>query len=183
MSNPSEGINIVLVGFMGAGKSTIGRELERLGGFRLVDLDAEIVRRTGRSIPEIFAAEGEERFRDYENEALRALTGVHRAVIATGGGIIGREENWQVMRELGPVVYLRAGWSTLRRRLAGSEGRPLAAPGQDMSRVEDLWRRRLPLYENADICIDTDDLDASGVARAILRQIEEQEGRRKCSKN
>lgn len=168
MSNRSEGDNLVLVGFMGAGKSTVGRELERLGGFRLVDLDALIVDLAGRSIPEIFASEGEEQFREYEAAALRSLDGAHRAVIATGGGIVGRAENWPVMRRLGPVVYLRATWATLQQRLAGSKGRPLADAGQELSRVEELWRRRLPLYEKADICVDTDGLTASAVARIVL---------------
>jgi shikimate kinase len=93
-------------------------------------------------------------------------------VIATAGGVIGREENWEVMRRLGPVVYLRAAWPTLRQRLAGSQGRPLADAGQELRQVEDLWRRRLPLYEQADIRIDTDEFTAAEVAKAILRQFD-----------
>lgn len=176
MSSRSEGDNIVLIGFMGAGKSTVARELERLGGFRLIDLDMVIVQQAGRSIPEIFATEGEGRFRDYETTALRSLLGAHRTVIATGGGVIGREENWEAMRRLGPVVYLRAAWSTLRLRLAGSQGRPLADAGQELRQVEDLWRRRLPLYEQADIRIDTDEFTAAEVAKAILRQFDQRHG-------
>lgn len=177
MSRPSKTVNIVLIGFMGAGKSTVARELERLGDFCLVDLDALIVARTGRSIPDIFADEGEERFRDHESAALRSLAGAQGGVIATGGGIIGREENWQLMRELGPVVYLRASWATLSRRLAGSQGRPLADSGQQRQQVEALWRRRLPLYEQADLCIDTDALSAAEVAREILRYLDGREGK------
>jgi shikimate kinase len=177
MSSRSETDNIVLIGFMGAGKSTVARELERLGDFSLIDLDSLIVQQAGRSIPEIFAGEGEERFRDYEAAALRSLAGARRLVIATGGGIVGREENWQAMHRLGPVVYLRASWPTLSRRLAGSQGRPLADAGQHQQQVEDLWRRRLPLYEQADLCIDTDDLDAAEVAKKILHYIEERQGK------
>lgn len=172
MSRRSEGDNIILVGFMGAGKSTVGRELERLGGFHLIDLDSVIVQQAGRSIPEIFATEGEDRFRDYEAAALRSLGGRHHSVIATGGGVVGREENWTVMRRLGTVVYLRAAWPALRQRLAGSQGRPLADAGQELGQVEDLWRRRLPLYERADFGVDTDALSATEVARAILKQID-----------
>lgn len=172
MYSRSKGDNVILIGFMGAGKSTVGRELERLGGFRLIDLDAVIVHLAGRSIPEIFADEGEERFREYETAALRSLDGDHRTAIATGGGVIGREENWTLMRSLGPVVYLRADWQTLRRRLAGSQGRPLADAGQDSAQVEALWRKRLPQYERADIIVDTDRLDSTQVAQTILRQLE-----------
>jgi len=161
---------------MGAGKSTVGRELERLGGFRLVDLDAVVVEQTGRSIPEIFSAEGEASFRDYEAAALRSLAGVNGMVIATGGGIIGREENWQAMRQLGLVVYLRASWATLSQRLAGSQGRPLADAGQQRQQVEALWRQRLPLYEQADLCIDTDELSVTEVARMILQCLDNERG-------
>jgi shikimate kinase len=180
MSSRSEGDNIVLIGFMGAGKSTVGRELERLGGFRMVDLDSVVVQLAGRSIPEIFATEGEERFRDYETSALRSLVGVRRTVIATGGGIIGREENWKVMHRLGFLVYLRASWATLRQRLAGSQGRPLADLGQELRQVEELWLRRLPLYERSDISVDTDELNAAGVAMAILQKMERREGKNQC---
>lgn len=180
MSRRSEGDNIVLIGFMGAGKSTVGRELERLSDFRLVDLDTLIVQQAGQSIPEIFATEGEEGFRDYEASALRSLVGVHRTVIATGGGIIGREENWAVIRRLGPVVYLRATWTTLRLRLAASQGRPLADSGRELTEVEELWRRRLPFYERADISIDTDGLNATEVAKIIVQQIDRRQGNRQC---
>lgn len=177
MSSRSEGDNLILVGFMGVGKSTVGRELERLGGLCLIDLDSVIVQFAGHSIPEIFATEGEERFRDYEAAALRSLVGVRRMVIATGGGIIGREENWKVMHQLGPIVYLRAAWVTLRKRLVGSQGRPLADAGLELRQVEELWRRRLPLYEQADISVDTDDLNATEVAMAILQKIGRREGK------
>jgi shikimate kinase len=177
MSSRSEGDNLILVGFMGVGKSTVGRELERLGGLCLIDLDSVIVQLAGHSIPEIFATEGEERFRDYEAAALRSLVGVRRMVIATGGGIIGREENWKVMHQLGPIVYLRAAWVTLRKRLVGSQGRPLADAGLELRQVEELWRRRLPLYEQADISVDTDDLNATEVAMAILQKIGRREGK------
>lgn len=176
MSLASETTNIVLIGFMGAGKSTVARELERFGGFVLIDLDMLIVEQAGRSITEIFAAEGEERFRDYEAAALRSLAGRQGMVIATGGGIIGRVENWRMMRQLGPVVYLRASWDTLGRRLAGSQGRPLADSGQPRQQVEALWRQRVPFYEQADLCIDTDDLSAAEVARMILRYLKENQG-------
>lgn len=173
---PSKGNNIVLIGFMGAGKSTVARELGRLAGFRTMDLDAEIVRLQGRSIPEIFAEEGEAAFRNYEEQALRSLSSLRETVIATGGGVIGRAENWVAMRRLGPVVYLRARWETLRARIENGEGRPLAARGRDMERVRTLWETRLPLYAQADLAVDTDECSATEVARTVLQRIKE-EGR------
>lgn len=170
MCKTSEPANIVLVGFMGAGKSTVGCELERIGGLQLVDLDEIIVRQCGRTIPEIFRSEGEVAFRAYETAALRSLAGIRRSVVATGGGAVGSEANWQAMRALGPVVYLRAGWPVLRQRLAGEEGRPLV-DGRDWERVEALWRQRLPLYERADLIIDADELSAVQVARSILQRL------------
>jgi 3-dehydroquinate synthase len=170
MCSASEPGNIVLVGFMGAGKSTVARELHRLGGLTVVDLDELIVSRSGRSIPEIFHEEGEQGFRNRESEALKSLSGCRGTVIATGGGVVGREENWAVMRALGKVVYLRAGWPTLQSRLADGEGRPLA-DGGDWERVEALWRRRLPLYGQADLAIDTAGLEAPQVARQILQRL------------
>jgi len=182
MSKVSEPANIVLVGFMAAGKSTVGRELERLCGYRYIDLDTVVVRMAGRSIPEIFTEEGEERFRDFETQALQSLVGSCRRVIATGGGVIGREENWRQMRRLGPVVYLRTAWVTLRKRLANSQGRPLADP-KELTQVEELWRRRLPLYEQADISVDTDELDAAEVAEVILRRLNIARRNTQCSNN
>lgn len=169
MCSPSEGDNIILVGFMGAGKTTVARELAA-AGYVLVDLDERIVRRCGRSIPEIFAQEGESFFRDCETEALQALEGTGRSVIATGGGVVGREENWVRMRRLGKVVYLRASWPALQRRLLAGTGRPLAA-GDDWARVEALWRQRLPLYERADLAVDTEDRTPAEVAAAILEHL------------
>ncbi len=161
--------NIVLIGFMGSGKSTVAEVLEQKG-FSRVDLDALIAERAGRTIPEIFADEGEEAFRDLESEALASLGALRRTVVSTGGGIVGRERNWPIMRSIGPVVYLDAAWETLRRRLAEGEGRPLADKG-DWVKVEALWRRRLPLYRRAEVVVETDDLGPNEVAQRILDHV------------
>lgn len=170
MCAPSRGDNIVLIGFMGAGKTTIAKELGA-AGYDRVDLDEEIVRLCGRSIPEIFAAEGEPFFRERETEALRLLLNKRRNVIATGGGVVGREENWALMRQLGPVIYLRVEWPLLKERIAAGEGRPLA-DSSDWPRVEALWRSRLSLYEQADFTVEADRMP-SEVADAILRNLSE----------
>ena len=163
--------NIFLTGFMGAGKSTVGRRLAQRLDYRFADLDQLIVAREGRSIAEIFAARGEGYFRDCEAAVLAGQAATERTVFATGGGIVGREENRAVMKRLGTVVYLRASWSTLERRLARSSGRPLADPRQGWEKIRQLWHSRLPWYEEADLVIDTDQLTVPEVVRAIIARL------------
>src|SRR5947209_5015020 len=100
--------NIVLVGFMGTGKSAVGQRLAVCLGMRFLDTDEQIVGTAGRSIPELFQAEGETGFRERETAVLKSLAGIAGAVIATGGGILGRTENLALLRELGPLVCLAA---------------------------------------------------------------------------
>jgi shikimate kinase len=171
MCKASEVRNIVLVGFMGAGKSSVGMELARLTGLCLVDLDRLIVERQGRPIKDIFAEEGEGAFRGYETEALRSLSDDAGLVVATGGGVVGRPENWALMRRMGPVVYLRAPWPVLRSRIAGCRERPLAAPDRREGQIESLLRQRLPLYEQASLVVDTEHKTISEIAEEIRLEI------------
>lgn len=132
--------NIVLVGMPGSGKTTVGRALARLSGKPFVDLDEELVRRTGRPIPKIFAQEGEAAFRDLESRILAETCAGSGQVIATGGGAVLREENRRAMRRTGRVYCLR-------RRLEDlpTEGRPLSQAGK----LEEMARVRRPLYDAA----------------------------------
>lgn len=164
---------IVLIGFMGAGKSTVGRVLAKLAGNALVDLDALIVQQQGRTIPAIFAEQGEASFRHYETEALRTLNESDPVVLATGGGIVGRTENWQLMRSLGPIIYLRAHWDTLRARLAGSTDRPLASADRSEAEIKNLFQQRVPLYEQADLIVDTDGREVDAVVHEILQRVKD----------
>lgn len=159
---------LVLIGFMGAGKSTLGRALAAKTGVPLADLDNLIVARQGRSIPDIFAEEGESVFRRYETEVLRSLPSREPMILATGGGVVGRRENWGLMRQLGPIIYLRARWETLRMRLSGSTGRPLATAERSEADIKALWQRRVPLYEQADLVVDTDGRGVDDVAQEVL---------------
>lgn len=159
---------IVLIGFMGAGKSTVGRALAKVSDMPLVDLDALIVQQQGRTIPAIFAEQGEDVFRKFETEALRSLSDADPIVLATGGGIVGCPENWKLMRCLGRVIYLRASWETLRGRLAGSSGRPLASSDRSEADIANLLQQRIPLYEQADLIIDTDGREVDDVVREIM---------------
>ena len=159
---------VVLIGFMGAGKSTVGHALANLSGLPLVDLDALIVQQQGNPIPAIFADQGEAAFRRYETEALHSLTDAGPIILATGGGIVGCQENWQFMRRLGSIVYLRANWKTLRVRLAGSTDRPLATAERGEADIKSLWQQRVPLYEQADLIVDTDGRTVDEVVKEIL---------------
>lgn len=132
--------NIVLVGMPGCGKTTVGRELAKLTGKPLVDLDEEIVRRAGKPIPDIFREEGENAFRDLESQALAETCAKDGQVIATGGGAVLRAENRAAMRRTGRVYWLRRDLNVLPK-----EGRPLSQKGS----LEEMYQMRKPLYEAA----------------------------------
>lgn len=164
--------SIVLIGFMGSGKTTIAKKLSERLGFECVDLDAEIVKTVGRSIPEIFRCDGEAIFRNLETHVLRSIANRSRLVVATGGGIVEREENWGSLRQLGLVIYLSADWSTLRERLEQGAGRPLANAADGWEPVEKLYRKRLPLYAQADLQVRTDTASPDATVAAIVNLLE-----------
>ena len=107
--DPNTPKNIILIGFMGSGKSSIGRELKQVLGYPVIDTDALIVKRAGKPIRRIFEEDGEEAFRDLESEVLRELEAIKptRRIIATGGGVVVRPENREILRQLGFVVLAR----------------------------------------------------------------------------
>ena len=163
--------NIILTGFMGAGKTTVGRILARNCGFDFIDLDEMIVTSRDKPIKDIFTEEGEEVFRNYETKMLLSLRDVSRKVIATGGGIILRPENRQLLKKMGTVVYLRASFETLLRRVSKSDQRPLVDLSKGTERLQSLFESRKSLYEQADIVADTDNFDGSQVADYILEKL------------
>lgn len=138
---------ILLIGMMGCGKSTLGRMLAKRLGRAFIDLDGEIERREGRSIPDIFAAEGDAGFRKYETAALLDALCADNAVIATGGGIVTREENIAAMREKGLVVWL---CRPLKEIIADvrQDTRPNLA-GNKEERMRTLYAQREALYQKA----------------------------------
>lgn len=167
--------SLFLVGFMGVGKSTVGSLLAQMTGAELIDLDTLIAHRAGMSIPEIFDCCGEAEFRRQETAALASLPAMPGRIVATGGGVVGREENWTLMRRAGVVVYLRADWHTLEERIGSGEGRPLAA-GAERARLRSLWEQRLPLYERAEVIVDAEAGSPEAVARRVLEAINRQKG-------
>ncbi len=163
--------NIVLIGFMGSGKSTVGRELHHRLGYPLVDTDHVIEQRAGKSIAAIFADEGEESFRGMETSLLEELTdsAAVRRIISTGGGIIGREENRILLRHLGYVVWLHAPTTVILERTSRNRDRPLLHTNNPRARVESLLEFRSPLYaQAAHLKVDTAGLDYGELATGIL---------------
>jgi len=159
--------NIVLVGFMGVGKSVCGRLLARRLGRCLVETDDMIVAREGRSIPEIFREAGEERFRQLEAEALEALKLKSGEIIATGGGLPCREGRMERLRELGTVVWLDGDVRELHGRASHIGNRPML-DGRSIGEIDELYRVRQPYYRRAHIAIDTTGLGADQVAARVL---------------
>jgi shikimate kinase len=166
------GNRIFLVGPMGAGKTTIGRLLARSLRLDFVDSDSEIEESTGADIPWIFDVEGEERFRDREQEALEMLTLRDRTVLATGGGAVLRLANRRVLSARGFVVYLYAPLEEQIRRTGGDRKRPLLAHGDPAQTLKELMALRDPLYrEVADLVIESDSSSPRSVAQRVLSQL------------
>jgi shikimate kinase len=163
--------NIYLVGLMGAGKTTIGRQLARRLGRRFYDSDHEIVARTGVPIPTIFEIEGEEGFRRRESLAIAELTSGTDIVLATGGGVVLSPENRKLLHETGWVVYLNVPPVMLFERTRHDRNRPLLRVDDPLAKLEELHALRDPLYrETAHLVVDGSHLVASGVVHHLLKE-------------
>ena len=162
--------NVILVGFMGAGKSTVGRLVARRLGRCFVETDDMITAKEGRSIPEIFAAHGEAHFRALEDEALRLLALKDRDVIATGGGLPCREGRPEALRALGTVVWLAGDFASLYARARAAGARPMLS-GRRPEEVEALYESRVPYYRRAHVTIDTTGLGPDQIAAKVCRAL------------
>jgi shikimate kinase len=173
MSRPVEkSKNIFLVGPMGSGKTTVGRQLAKSLGLEFIDSDHEIEHRTGVTIPVIFEIEGEAGFRRWEKGVIDELTQRQGLVLATGGGAVLDPDNRNHLCQRGTVVYLRAKADQLYQRTARDRNRPLLQTENPRARIEALVEARDPLYrEVADIIIDTGDGSVRGVIRQLLQQL------------
>jgi shikimate kinase len=160
--------NLVLIGPMGAGKTSIGRRLAARLGLRFVDADRELEAATGATVPVIFECEGEAGFRQRESQLLAALCAGSGQLIATGGGAVLAEANRRALRERGFVVWLQVGVDQQLRRLERDTSRPLLAGPDRRAKLEALAAQRDPLYrELADFAFDSDGL-AVGAATEQL---------------
>ncbi len=157
------------MGFMGAGKSTIGKELALSLSYSFLDTDEMIEKKEGREISQIFLQEGEKAFRDMETTLLKELGNIDKMVISLGGGMPIREENQKLMNALGLVVYLRTRKNTIIKRLEGDRKRPLLKGENIEEKVGNLMKEREPIYEKAAcIFVDTDEKSIKEIVEEII---------------
>ncbi len=150
--------NVILIGFMGCGKTTVGFRLSYRLRRSVIDTDKEIEREEKRTISDIFATDGEAYFRDRETACIRKLLGnASEQIISVGGGLPLREENRELLHELGQVFYLRAKAETVYERLKDDTTRPLLQGDDPLTKIRTLLEKRDPLYLSAsDVVIDVD---------------------------
>ncbi len=159
---------------MGAGKSSVGRALARRTGLAHLDTDEAVAAQFGLSIAKIFQKYGEEKFRDAETEVIRNVTADRPMIITTGGGIVLRPGNVELLKRLGTIVWLNGDEARLFERAARRNTRPLLQNDQSRTVFSELLRKRVPLYQAAaDFEIDTSDRDHDGVAEIIMHKIEQ----------
>lgn len=161
---------LYLVGFMAAGKTTVGRALAEELGWPFVDVDKDIEASQGKTIAQIFDEQGEDAFRDIESRAIHRRVARIEAglpcVLALGGGAFAQPRNWELIENNGVTVWLDCTIETVRRRLASDSTRPLA---RDHERLAQLFEDRRPLYSRADFRIEVDCDDVSQIVREIRR--------------
>lgn len=166
--------NVILIGFMGAGKSSVGRLLAKRLGRCFVETDDVIVAKEGRSIPEIFRAHGEGRFRELEAELLDLLRLKRGDVIATGGGLPCREGRMEALKAMGRVVWLAGDFDALYERALRSGSRPLL-DGKPREEAVALYRAREPYYRQAHFSVDTSAMGVDQVVSRILSLLRERQ--------
>ncbi|MEO7932660.1 MAG: shikimate kinase [Chthoniobacterales bacterium] len=166
---PAPARNILLVGFMGTGKSSLARILARKTGCLLVDTDAAIEKKAGEPISAIFAGRGENVFREIETEVLRSHLGQSGCIISTGGGMVVREENRRLLPQIGLVVWLRASEEVIFERVSRNNRRPLLQTPDPRGTLHDLLVLREPWYrEVAQLEIDTGKVSRGQAVSTVL---------------
>ncbi len=170
MSQPPDDRPVFLVGFMGTGKTSVGEELARSRGFKLVDTDALIEASEGRSIERVFAESGEAHFRGIERELLEKVATRKRIVVATGGGMFLAAANRNVIRRAGTSVWLDVSLEQLRDRLGAGEGRPLWAPDNTLG-LRAMFERRRATYALADHRVDGSRGTPGEIAAEVARRL------------
>lgn len=175
MAHDGHGPQVVLVGPMGSGKSTVGSMLARRLGLAFRDTDADVVERAGKPIPDIFTDDGEPHFRQLETEALTVALAEHNGILALGGGAVMAEAN-QVLLRGHRVVFLSLSVQNGVRRTGLGQGRPLLAGVNPRATYRALLEARLPVYRSVSVLeVDTDHRSASQVATEIITQLNLQE--------
>ena len=168
------GVNIVLTGLMGCGKTTVGKVLKKiLKDYTFIDIDDVIVDIEGMSIPEIFEKKGETYFREVEQNIIGELSEEEDLIIALGGGAFESGVNRKNLSENGMIFYLKASVDTLYNNVKGDTNRPLLNCDNPRGKLEELLKKREPNYMKADYVINTDGVDVDKLAEDILAYLEE----------
>ena len=163
----------ILLGMMGSGKSAVGRGLAELAERPFLDTDILLQNRFGRPVNQIFQVYGEQAFRDHETSILRSLEPAD-CVLATGGGIVMRKENWNELRRLGTTIFLKATYETIIARLENSKKRrPLLETENWQDRAKEILESRLHLYEQADVVVQVDGLELETAPQKVLNALKE----------
>jgi len=163
--------NIVLTGFMGAGKSSVGRKLAKKLGMNVVDTDDVVERNAGMKISQIFEKYGEAHFRELEKKAVEEVSELQNHVIITGGGVVLKQENMKNLRRNGIIVYLHARPEVLYERVKKETHRPLLQVKDPLKRIKELLGFRAPFYANNDFTVDTSGLTVEQVVEEIVRRV------------
>ena len=163
--------NIILTGFMGTGKTAVGRRLAMLLNMELIDVDTEIEKSQQMSINEIFRQFGEPGFREIETEMIQKLSERKDVIISTGGGAVLKQKNMDALRKQGVIICLMASPQTILKRTSHNSNRPLLKVEDPFEKIKELLNFRKPFYEKADILIDTEDKTPLQIAEEIIDKI------------
>ena len=163
--------NLILIGYMGSGKTSVGKQLACKYGYEFMDTDECIEKKAGMKISDLFQLHGEENFRRMETQLLKELIGnTQHCIISTGGGMAVRTENVALLKKLGIVIFLRVKKETIISRLEGDTTRPLLAGDELEKKVETMLKIRTPFYEAAaDYILDTDDYTIEELVEMIYK--------------
>lgn len=166
--------NIVLIGFMGCGKSTVAKMLKSKAQMTIIDTDKEIMKREGMKIADIFAKHGEEYFRNLETNLLRELQTYENTVVSCGGGIVLREENVEELRKIGIVVLLSASAITIYHRVKKNNNRPLLNGNMNVPYIQKLMDERKPYYQRAaQVTVEVDHKTLKQVTSEVIEKVQE----------
>ena len=167
---PKDYKNVILTGMMGSGKTTVGRELAAVLSYSFIDLDEIIEKKFGK-ISDIFAQKGEEYFREAETQELKNLKEKEKFVLSTGGGIILKDENIEILKKIGQVFYLSAKSETIYERIKNQNHRPLLNTENPKKSIEEILNKRLEQYEKSGEKIITDSKSAKEIAGEIYEKL------------
>ncbi len=163
--------NIILIGFMGTGKTVVGRRLASRLNKKFIDTDMEIERVTGMPVSRLIKKHGEIRFKSEENLAIKRLMKVDNSVIATGGGFVFDDKNMKLLKNIGKIVTLTASTEVIKERIERRNNRPLLGKDKSIDKIKELLKNREKYYNEADYQVDTSELSVDEVIDDIVKYI------------